>query len=86
MERKIYSVGKAWKDGKCLELLDEYSNLREAIDNCPKGYKVYNEEGNISYQQEGNKKWLITIFVIVFVLASLSAVTLSVKTYLTSKY
>ena len=44
-----YRVGTDWTGGKCVNQLGAYTVKENAINACPYGYKVFDEDGNVIY-------------------------------------
>jgi len=47
-----YRVGTAWSDGKCQGQLGAYEVKENAISNCPAGFKVFDNNGNVVHEVE----------------------------------
>lgn len=44
-----YRVGTSWENSKCVNQLGAYTVKENAINACPYGYKVFDEDGNVIY-------------------------------------
>lgn len=44
-----YRVGTSWENSKCVNQLGAYTIKENAINACPYGYKVFDEDGNVIY-------------------------------------
>jgi flagellum-specific peptidoglycan hydrolase FlgJ len=53
-EPKYYRIGTGWVNGKCVGQIYAFESLENAKNNCPEGYKVFDNDGKMIYEVKDN--------------------------------